>query len=430
MARSATALVRHLGIAAEVSGSQIALAGSGYVVLALAAHSLPVAGFAALGSFYLLLNTVGRGIFAAVELELTRAVAHASAAGQDGRALRAAALRRTGGLVLLAMALVLACAPLLVLIVDASWVAVVGLLGAGAVTMAAAYHVRGLLAGRRSYHSYAASFWVEAVVVVVASVGLAVAGVTSFAAWAAVFVAAPLVSAAVLALARNDQIGATRTDDEPAPAQAESSSSASELGWSVALFLSSQGVWNLAPVIVAARLPDDPAAAAGFLAAAILLRAPALMFPAVQALLLPRLSARKVGARLGLDGRLASRMIILLALAAAGWLVAAVLIVPPVLTWVFDVQQTPASIVLLLLAASTVIVAAAQVTQTRLIAARKQHAVAIAWIRALAVLLVISIAPGDPQLAGALAQLSAAILVTSILLARWRSVRRATEVAA
>ena len=83
-------MLRRGGAAAHVAGSQVALAASNYVVLAIAARHLDPAGFAAVSAYYLLINTVGRGLFAAVELETTRAVA----AGAHGHAGRAAAHRR------------------------------------------------------------------------------------------------------------------------------------------------------------------------------------------------------------------------------------------------------------------------------------------------------------------------------------------------
>ena len=60
--------------------------------------------------------------------------------------------------------------------------------------------------------------------------------------------------------------------------------------WSAALLLASQGVWNLAPVLATARLADAATLAAGFTTVAVVVRAPVLLFPTIQAMLLPRLA--------------------------------------------------------------------------------------------------------------------------------------------
>ena len=111
-------LLRRGGSAASVASSQFALAGSNYVLLAIAARHLDPAGFAVLTSYYLLINTVGRGLFAAVELETTRSVAHARATGVDDVAVRQAAVRQTGLLLVAVAALLVLASPLTVPLFD------------------------------------------------------------------------------------------------------------------------------------------------------------------------------------------------------------------------------------------------------------------------------------------------------------------------
>ena len=89
-------MLRRGGTAAHVAGSQVALAASNYLVLAIAARHLDPAGFAAVSAYYLLINTVGRGLFAAVELETTRAVAAGARGMRAAAAHRRAARRRAG----------------------------------------------------------------------------------------------------------------------------------------------------------------------------------------------------------------------------------------------------------------------------------------------------------------------------------------------
>ncbi|MFC7660930.1 hypothetical protein ACFQV8_37320 [Pseudonocardia benzenivorans] len=134
--------VRRTGAAAQVAGSQIGLALSNYMVLAIAARHLDTAGFAAVSSYYLLINTVGRGLFAAVELEATRAVADAVARGHDTAPAVRTARRDTLRLLVVALVLAAAAGPLLGHALGGPGVAI-GLLAAGAVTMAASYLLRG-----------------------------------------------------------------------------------------------------------------------------------------------------------------------------------------------------------------------------------------------------------------------------------------------
>jgi len=89
------------------------LAGSGYVVLAMSGQLLSPSAFAAATSFYLLLNTVGRGLCAAIELHLTRVVAHDLARGRGLRAARRVGARQTAVLLTVAVAVVAVGSPVI-----------------------------------------------------------------------------------------------------------------------------------------------------------------------------------------------------------------------------------------------------------------------------------------------------------------------------
>ena len=180
-------MLRRGGAAAHVAGSQVALAASNYVVLAIAARHLEPAGFAAVSAYYLLINTVGRGLFAAVELETTRAVA----AGSRGAALRHTGVMLVGALVLLGLA-----TPLLTGVLPGA--AAIALLAVGAATMAASYLVRGPLAGLQRYGRYAATFWIEAGAGLAAAVVLMAVDEHATTAWIAVLALAPGVAPLVL----------------------------------------------------------------------------------------------------------------------------------------------------------------------------------------------------------------------------------------
>lgn len=411
--RARTARLGQAGLAAQVAGSQIALAASNYVVLALAARTLDAPGVAAVGSYYLLINTIGRGVFAAVELEATRAVALAVATGGSVRAARADALRNTAGLLAGALLLVVACTPLLSHVIGSSGAAI-GLLAAGTASIAVSYLVRGPLAGERRYAPYAATFWLEAGTGISVALVLVANGVTSTPAWIAVFALAPLLAAAPLLHPATRRTAVVAASAAAPPEEPAARGTRGALLWSAALLLASQGVWNLAPVVVTARLTDDHAAA-GFVAVAIILRAPVLVFPAVQALLLPAVTAM---VNTGDDAAVRSTTRRLGALLAGGglvWLVLAVVLVPALASAVFATQDTPPTWVLLVLAASTIIGAAAQIAQTHLVAVRRQRRVAVAWTAGLALLLTVALLVVPPLAGAALGQLAAAILVLVVL---------------
>jgi O-antigen/teichoic acid export membrane protein len=383
-------VVRRGGAAAHVAGSQVGLAASNYLVLAIAARHLQPAGFAAVSAYYLLINTVGRGLFAAVELETTRAVA----AGADGRR---AALVHTGVLLVGALALLGLSAPLLAGVLPGP--AGFALLAVGVVGMAASYLIRGPLAGLQRYGRYAATFWIEAGVGLAAAVVLATVDNHASTAWIAVLALAPAVAPLLLS-------GGVLARGPAAPL--------APVLWSAALLLAGQGVWNLAPVLVTARLTDAPALAAGFTTAAVIVRAPVLLFPAVQALLLPRLAAQ--GGEAPRTPRLLGAAFVAVGLV---WVALAAVAVPWVAALAFATTSPPPAWVLAVLALSTVLGAVAQVVQAHLVAARRTHAAALAWLTGLGVLLVVGTLVGLPVAAAAIGQLTAAVVVLAgMVLAR------------
>lgn len=396
--------VRRGGTAVRVAGSQIALAASNYLFLAVAARHLDAAGFTALSSYYLLVNTVGRGLFAAVELETTRAVAAARAAGRDDGPARRAALADTGLLLAGALVLLGVSSPLLLAVVG-SGPATVGLLAVGAVAMAASYLLRGPLAGTGQYGRYATTFWVEAGVGLAGAGLLVLAGSTSAPAWIAVLALAPLVTAAALV-----RRGVRGGDGPPDPGRSRTA-----VLWSAALLLAGQGLWNLAPVLVTARLVDTPDVAAGFVTVAVLLRAPVLLFPAVQALLLPAFTAMEGTGDHAAVRRTTRRLGVALVVGGAVWVLLAVVLVPTVARLVFAATTTPPAWVLVVLALSTVVGAAAQIGQTHLVAVRRPAAAAAGWTAGLAALLAVGLLAAPALPAAAVGQLIGAAVVLVVL---------------
>ena len=406
-------LLRRGGSAAQVAGSQIAVAGANYLLLALAARHVGAAGFAVLTSYYLLINTVGRGVFTAVELETTRAVAHARATGVDDTAVRRATARQTALLLAAVSALIVIAAPLTGPVFGSelgSLPTALGLLVLGATAMAVSYRLRGPLAGHRRYGLYAATFWIEAGTGAVAAVLLALIGVTSTTVWVLVLALPPLLAAVLLTRP------ATRPDPAGAPdPDAESTTSMRSVTWSAVLMLASQGVWNIAPVIVTSRLADEPATAAGFVTAAVILRAPVLLFPTIQALLLPAFTELSSNGNNTALRRTVRPLTLIIAGAGAMWVLLAVFVVPFVAHLVFTATVTPPAWIMALLAASTAVGAVAQIGQTQLLAQRRPAAVAIAWAIGFGVLIALALAVPTVLTAGALGQFFGAMTAVIVI---------------
>lgn len=391
--------------------SQVLLAVAGYLLLALAARTMPAADFAAISAFYLLLNTVGRGVFASVELETSRVLAAADAAGRNGRPVLATAMRHAAVLLVVAIALSLAATPLL----PGFDVAVA--LAVGSCTMAVSYCVRGPLAARRRFRAYSLTFLLEAAFTLLGAVALALAGVNTMVGWAAVLVLSPGV-AAVLVAFRTSRVGLfarMRTlwssRERDAARGSEHQIIMTAVIWTTLFYLSSQGVWNLAPVSVTSALAMVPSEAAGFVAVAVILRAPVFVFPAIQAVLLPSVSAAAQHNDRDGTRRALRPPLFLLGAVSIPWLLAATLVVPWMARTVFAVRDVPPWPATTALAASTLIGAAAFVLQTRVLAFRRHRDVGLAWLSGLCVLGLVSAVPGDPRLWGALAQLAAAVVV-------------------
>jgi len=176
--------------------------------------------------------------------------------------------------------------------------------------------------------------------------------------------------------------------------------------WSAALLLASQGVWNLAPVLATARLADAATLAAGFTTVAVVVRAPVLLFPTIQAMLLPRLAG---------GGRTPRALVAAVAVAGLVWVAVATVAVPFVATLVFATTSPPPAWVVAVLALSIALGTVAQIAQAQLVAARRPHAAALAWLTGLVVLLVVGLAAAPPVAAATIGQLAAAGIVLGAL---------------
>lgn len=396
----------HISTASRVSGSQLLLAGSGYIALALSGQLLSPTAFAAATSFYLLLNTVGRGVCAAIELHLTRAVAHDLSYGRGLRGARRAGLRQTAALLGLAVAVVLLGSPVINRVFRDDMLLTV-LLAVSMPGMAYAYMQRGLLAGARQYGRYALSFATEGLTTLLLGGLLFTTRTGGTYSWVLAFVLGPLISVVVVwMVSARDRTSSDSATTHTAVA------GFGDLGWSVVLQACAQGVWNLAPVILSWRLSESPEVAAGFTSLALILRIPMLVFPAAQAMLLPALTANTESARSHLQGLL-PRLLGVGAVVVALWALVATVVAPVVVRVVFGQNSVPSTGVALLLAAASVVGGCAQLLQTALVARGGYRRSALGWAAALMVLVLLGILGPAIDLTAA-ASLAAASLVAAL----------------
>ncbi len=402
---------RALGAQLAVPVSLVLVAGSAYLLLMASGRVLPGSGFAALTSFYLLSNTVGRGTFAVLELELTRSVPRSRARGESIVGPVRGVAR--GGLALLAVVCVLlvAAGPAVAHVVG-GWDELLLLL-VTALTLAASSLVRGPLAGDRRYGTFAATLAAESAVYLVGAAGLLVARVDTLAAWTGVLALAPLVGALTALTSRHTRaaVGRLLRPDRGTPGVRVGLLT---LAAGSALYLFSQAVWNLGPVLATGRTADGVLAAA-FAASAVLLRAPVMAFPAVQALVLPRLAAaHHEDAEPAAPRRSSTGLVAAAVVGVVVWVAGSVLVAPPVIRAFFAVTETPTRTILAALALSVAVGLVVQATQTRLLAASRTVLVSVSWAVGTVVLVVPALVAPDAIVGAAAGQLLAAVVVLGI----------------
>ncbi|NUR58548.1 MAG: hypothetical protein HOV87_07630 [Catenulispora sp.] len=164
--------------------------------MATANRGLSTEATAALYAFYFLVGTIGTGVLAGLEQEMTRTVARAHAAGRPVGAAVRGQLRQAAGLAVVTVVILGAAAPVLVSHwLGGSWPLALALLAGLAATWAS-FLVRGVLAGCQDFSFYSGTLVVQGVATIVPSLVLTLAGSGHVLGYAFVFALAPLVAAA------------------------------------------------------------------------------------------------------------------------------------------------------------------------------------------------------------------------------------------
>ncbi|MGI5140109.1 MULTISPECIES: lipopolysaccharide biosynthesis protein [unclassified Streptomyces] len=278
--RIATALPQ--GTAFVGAGTAV-LGAASYVHLAAAGHTLAVDDMASFSVLWTVVFSIGLGLFFPVEQEITRIVAGRVVRG-DGAlpVLRRGAVLSFGLLAVVLVPLALFARPLADLFFHGDTSLVLALAGAFT-ALAVAYVTRGVLAGLGRFEAYGMQLGLDGVLRIVLSGALAVAGVQSAFAFAAVLTVAPLL--AVLATIRPVFQGSRPGS------QAQWRELIEHLGLLVGSTLLAQLLVNIAVISTKLIATDNDALVAALLSALILARVPLFVFGAFQVSLLAGLSS-------------------------------------------------------------------------------------------------------------------------------------------
>ena len=363
-----------------VSAGLVVLGVSSYAFLALARRGLDDAPYSVLSVLWVLLFTVGPGIFLPLEQELGRVVATRRAMGQ---AYRPVVVKAVWGVVGVVLAFTIAFGVFGDLVgrrllggdAAAGWSLV-----AGVAALAVSSLARGLFAGRGQFGRYAVQLGADGTFRVLLAVGLIVAQVHSVWMWGAALAAAPLLSVLVSAWGS--------AEDQPEPAgdpAADGIEFSHALGWLLGATLASQALANGAVILAQLAMgPGQEAVAGSLLIGLVVARVPLFLYAAVQASLLPRLA--EVRAHRDLPGfvrLLASTTAVVTALGVAN-IVAVAVFGRWVMRALFGQQPLSEHIMVLLAVATAAFMIASVLTQG-LVALEHHMDSCIAWLFGLAV---------------------------------------------
>lgn len=366
--------------ARKVSVGLVVLGVSSYAFLALAGRGLDDAPYSSLSVLWVLLFTVGPGIFLPLEQELGRVVSSRRAMGLAYRSVVVKAMWGVVGVVISSSVAFgvfgdVVGRRLLGGDTAAGWSLV-----AGVAALAVSSVARGLFAGRGQFGRYAVQLGSDGSFRLLMAVGLIVAQVHTVWIWGAALAAAPVLS--VLVSGWGSKSAEPVSNAHPV---ADGISFSHALSVLLGATLASQILAN-GCVIVAqlAKGPGQEAVAGALLIGLIVARVPLFLYAAVQASLLPRLAEVRAHRDLpGFARLLASTTAVVTVLGAANVVAVAVLG-----RWVMRVlfgQHPLSELVLVLLAVATAAFMIASVLTQGLVALEHHMDSLVAWLLGLAV---------------------------------------------
>jgi O-antigen/teichoic acid export membrane protein len=369
-------------------GAGLLILGAGmYVHLAVAGHSLPPTGMAALSVLWSIVFLLGLGVFLPVEQELIRLVAARRAVG-DGviPVVGRISVLCVAILAVMFLAFGAAAGPLARLLFGGDTV-MVAALACACLAMAVTTVCRGTLAGLGRFGAYGGQLAVDGGLRALLACALGLSGSHSAVAFAFILTAAPLLSV-IPALG---PMLADLRPGRPLPWRATSG----RLAMLIATMLLAQVIINVAVISVRLLSPGDPAVVGALLAALVLARVPLFVFTSLQTALLPGLAGAIAAGDPESFGLLLSRscrIVVVLGIAAG----LPVVILGPWMTQVlFGARPVLGHASFALLAVGTLCYMLALVLGQGVLALSRHRDQLLGWLAGVTVLAVITTAPGE-----------------------------------
>jgi len=369
-------------------GAGLLVLGAGYYAhLAVAGHSLPASGMAALSVLWSIVFLLGLGVFLPVEQELIRHVAARTTVGEG----IAPVVRRACGLSGLILAVILvplaaAARPLADRLFGGD-TAMVTVLGCACVALAVTAVSRGTLAGLGTFGGYGAQLAIDGGLRAAMACALGLAGSHSAVAFGLILAAAPLL--AVLFT-----LGPLIPRVRPGPPISWAAMS-HRLWLLIGTMLLAQVLMNAAVISVRLLSPGSPAVVGALLAAAVMARVPLFVFTSLQTSLLPGLAgAIAAGDRARFRRLLARSCAVVTVLGIVGGLPAVIL--GPWLTQVlFGAHAVLGHAAFGWLAIGTLCYMLAMVLGQGAMALARHRDQLLCWVAGVAVLIAITTRPGQ-----------------------------------
>jgi len=369
-------------------GAGLLVLGAGYYThLAVAGHSLTADGMAALSVLWSIVFLLGLGVFLPIEQELIRLVAARTTVGEGiGPVVRRACLVSAIVLAVILVPLAAAAGPVADRLFGGD-TAMVAVLAGACAALAVTAVSRGTLAGLGAFRGYSFQLATDGGLRAALACALGLAGSRSAVAFGLVLTVAPLL--AVLAT-----LGPLLANLRPGPAL-PASAMRGRLALLIGTMLLAQILINAAVITARLLSPGDPALVGALLAAAVLARAPLFVFTSLQTSLLPGLAGAVAAGDPDRFRHLLTRSCgVVVVLGVAGGLVTTIL--GPWLSHVlFAARPVLGHAAFAWLAAGTLCYMLAMVLGQGAMALSRHRDQLLSWLAGVAVLAVITTAPGE-----------------------------------
>ncbi len=380
-----------------------------YGFLTVAKNALGDAAYDPLAALWGLVFILGAGVFQPLEQEVSRATAHRATKGMGSAPVLRKAMQVGGGFLVVVCIGVLAAWPIgLDEILDDNILLLVSLL----IALAAfwlTFPLRGLLAGRGEFGRYGIYFGFEGGMRVAGAIVLSIIA-ASVGPYGLAVACAPALGIGIATLGKWPLA-------KPGP-EAPLAEVSESLGWLLAASVFTNGLLNVGPVVVKA-LSEVEGDAGRFLNGLIIARVPLFFYQAVQASLLPALSALVGEERHDEFRRVLFRLLSAVAAISVIGIAFAVVAGPTIVEIVFDDELSGGDMALMAGASGAFMLA--MTFAQALIAIHRMRRVVIAWFAGVVVFSVVVLLGSDAFLRvelGLLSGAAAAAIAMALLIPR------------